>query len=99
MNILQGLQANNTYIVTLNDDGRIDPGKIIRKVNYDHPIYNLRSMAAQQRQSDVNCDRTFYCGAYWRNGFHEDGVVSALEAVGHFEERLAREKRYLRRAS
>ena len=98
MNILQGLQASETYVVTLNDDRGIDPNKVIRRIQYDHPMYSLETIAAQRRQRDINCDRTFFCGAYWRNGFHEDGVVSALDAVTHFEERLEREELYLRRA-
>jgi predicted NAD/FAD-binding protein len=99
MNILQGLEAENQYLVTLNNDQYIDPGKIIRRVQYEHPVYSRESVAAQQRQAHINCDRTFFCGAYWRNGFHEDGVVSALNALGHFEERLSDGKLHLRRAS
>lgn len=99
MNILQGLEADNQYLVTLNDDQDIDPGKIIRRIQYEHPIYSRASVAAQQRQADLNRDRTFFCGAYWRNGFHEDGVVSALNAIGHFEERLSHGELHLRRAS
>ena len=98
MNILQGLQAEKTYVVTLNGCDRIDPSSVIRQVHYDHPMYTLDTIAAQQRQAEINHDRTFYCGAYWRNGFHEDGVISALEAVRHFEEKLEREQLYLRRA-
>ena len=98
MNILQGLDARETYVVTLNDDSRIDPDKILRRIRYDHPMFTLETIAAQRRQREINCDRTFYCGAYWRNGFHEDGVVSALDAVAHFEERLESEELYLRRA-
>jgi predicted NAD/FAD-binding protein len=98
MNMLQGLSAQKTYIVTLNDAQRIDPEKIIRRIQYDHPIFSLDTIAAQSRQRDLNCDRTFFCGAYWRNGFHEDGVVSALGAVSHFEERVAHEELHLRRA-
>jgi predicted NAD/FAD-binding protein len=98
MNILQGLDAESTYVVTLNDTDRIDPSRVLHKVDYDHPVFTLETLGAQQRQHELNCDRTFYCGAYWRNGFHEDGVVSALEAVRHFEERLEREELYLRRA-
>ena len=99
MNILQGLKANNQYLVTLNSDQDIDPGKVIRTVQYEHPIFSRESVAAQQRQADINRERTFFCGAYWRNGFHEDGVVSALNALGHFEERLSNGKLHLRRAS
>ncbi len=99
MNILQSLDARKQYLVTLNNDRQIDPDKIIRRVQYEHPIYSRRAVIAQQRQAVLNIDRTFFCGAYWRNGFHEDGVVSALNAVEHFEQRLADEKLYLRRAS
>ena len=99
MNILQGLKTTQQYLVTLNDDQSIDPSRIIRRVQYEHPIYSSESVAAQRRQADINCDRTFFCGAYWGNGFHEDGVVSALNALGHFEERLSDGKLHLRRAS
>ena len=98
MNILQGQDTDETYVVTLNDDSRIDPARIIKRIQYDHPMYTLDTITVQMRQEEINCDRTFYCGAYWRNGFHEDGVVSALNAVQHFEEKLAYAERYLRRA-
>jgi predicted NAD/FAD-binding protein len=99
MNILQRLKTNQQYLVTLNNDQHIDPDKIIQTAKYEHPIYSQESVAAQKRQADLNSDRTYFCGAYWRNGFHEDGVVSALNAIEHFEERLANEKLHLRRAS
>ncbi len=98
MNILQGLDAREQYLVTLNDETAIDPSKVIRRIQYEHPIFSLDSVAAQARQGDVNVDRTFFCGAYWRHGFHEDGVVSALRAVEHFQERLASGQLHLRRA-
>ncbi len=98
MNILQGLDADETYIVTLNNDRQIDPGKVIRRIEYHHPVFTLDSIAAQTRQQELNAHRTFYCGAYWRNGFHEDGVVSALDAVRHFEESLQNAELHLRRA-
>jgi len=98
MNILQGLETQNEYLVTLNNDRHIDPAKIIQRIGYEHPTYSQEAVRAQGRQADINCDRTFYCGAYWRNGFHEDGVVSALHALQHFEERLASEQLHLRRA-
>ena len=99
MNILQGLETDKQYLVTLNNDQNIDSDKILRRIEYEHPIFSRASVAAQQRQADINCDRTFFCGAYWRNGFHEDGVVSALNAVQHFEERLSDGQLHLRRAS
>ena len=99
MNILQSLASQKEYLVTLNSDRTINPDKIIQRVQYEHPIYSREAVAAQRRQAEINCDRTFFCGAYWRNGFHEDGVVSALDAVAHFEERLADGQLHLRRAS
>ena len=99
MNILQALNANKQYLVTLNNDRNIHPDSIIRVEKYEHPVFSRESVAAQQRHVEINTGRTFYCGAYWRNGFHEDGVVSALHALQHFEEELADGQLHLRRAS
>ena len=99
MNILQSLDTNEQYCVTLNNDRQIAADRIIQRIGYEHPMYTRDAVMAQARQVELNVDRTFYCGAYWRNGFHEDGVVSALKALEHFEERLANGKLYLRRAS
>jgi predicted NAD/FAD-binding protein len=78
MNILQSITAPETFCVTLNNDAAIDPEKILRRFNYAHPVFTLASADAQQRWSEINgVNRTWFCGAYWRNGFHEDGVVSA----------------------
>ena len=98
MNILQGLDTRRQYCVTLNDDRRIDPAKIVQRITYRHPIYSRDALRAQARQAELNVARTFYCGAYWRSGFHEDGVVSALDAVAHFEERVSFGELHLRRA-
>ena len=86
MNILQSLPGKTTYCVTLNDNERIDPSKAIYRTTYSHPVINAGSVAAQARHREVNRQRTYFCGAYWRNGFHEDGVQSALEALRHFSE-------------
>lgn len=89
MNILQSLKSRHTFCVTLNRTADIAPDKIIKRLNYDHPLYTPAGVAAQQRQHEVNgVNRTYYCGAYWRYGFHEDGVVSALAALKHFNESL-----------
>ncbi len=98
MNLLQSLSCEKLYCVTLNNDRHIDPTKVIRRIQYQHPVYSREAVAAQLRQADLNVDRTFFCGAYWRNGFHEDGVVSALSAIAHFEERQSRGQLHLRRA-
>lgn len=79
MNILQHLQSDRTFCVTLNEDHLIDSDKILARFNYSHPLFTTRRAAVQRRHSDViRRRRTSYCGAYWGNGFHEDGVVSAF---------------------
>ena len=77
MNILQRIDSPETFCVTLNHTEAINPHRIIGKFNYAHPVFSLEQVAAQQRWSEINGDRTWYCGAYWHNGFHEDGVRSA----------------------
>jgi predicted NAD/FAD-binding protein len=87
MNILQGIQGSETFCVTLNDTQNIDPDKIIRRMQYQHPVYTTAGVAAQECHRVINgMRRTWYCGAYWRFGFHEDGVVSALRALQDFKE-------------
>jgi predicted NAD/FAD-binding protein len=98
MNMLQGLDCEEQYCVTLNNDREIDPAKVIRRIQYQHPVFSREAVAAQLRQVELNTERTYFCGAYWRNGFHEDGVVSALNAIAHFEERQSRGELHLRRA-
>jgi predicted NAD/FAD-binding protein len=89
MNILQNLNSKTQYFVTLNNNENIEPKSIISKFNYSHPIFNNETIKAQARHKEINFSpRTFYCGAYWRNGFHEDGVVSAKNALTHFKEQL-----------
>jgi predicted NAD/FAD-binding protein len=82
MNILQGLKSRHTFCVTLNAESKIDPAKILGRYVYHHPTFDARRAAAQARHPELmNSNRTSFCGAYWRNGFHEDGVVSALNVV------------------
>jgi predicted NAD/FAD-binding protein len=86
MNILQSLRSQYTFCVSLNPTHAIDPQKVIRRITYHHPLFTPQAVAAQSRQKEINgLNRTYYCGAYWRNGFHEDGVQSALNAVEHFK--------------
>ncbi|MGD9096150.1 MAG: FAD-dependent oxidoreductase, partial [Chromatiales bacterium] len=85
MNRLQGLDAPVRFLVTLNNTQAIDPGRIIQRMVYEHPVFTPESVAAQARREEISGgNRTYYCGAYWRNGFHEDGVVSALQALDDF---------------
>lgn len=85
MNILQGFQSKHTFCVTLNDDTQIDPAKILRRIQYHHPIFTLDRDVAQARHGElINQNRTSFCGAYWGYGFHEDGVRSALSVCRSF---------------
>jgi predicted NAD/FAD-binding protein len=88
MNILQSLDAPEPFLVTLNRSEAVDPAKVIKRIRYEHPLYTRAGVAAQARQHELNGPlNTYYCGAYWRFGFHEDGVVSALRALEHFRQR------------
>lgn len=85
MNLLQGLTSQHTFCVTLNEEQSIDPAKVLGAWNYSHPVFTTRRSAAQQRHSEViRRHRTSFCGAYWGNGFHEDGVNSALRVCEAF---------------
>jgi uncharacterized protein len=85
MNILQGLDAQETFCVTLNRSHAIDPDKILRRFTYAHPVYNREAINAQQRRGEIcGQQHTHFCGAYWYNGFHEDGVSSALDVCARF---------------
>ena len=89
MNILQGIQAPETFCVSLNQTEHIDPARILARFNYAHPQFSQAASAAQQQWETLLGDQhTFFCGAWWANGFHEDGVVSALRVAAHFGERL-----------
>lgn len=97
MNILQSLPARETFCVTLNSDQRIDPARIVRRFRYSHPVFDRRRTSMQQRFAELQAtNRTSFCGAYWGNGFHEDGITSGLEAARHLLERTSHEQLSLR---
>lgn len=80
MNILQNIRSDTTFCVTLNHTHKIDPSKILRTFNYAHPQFNADAIDAQNQRAEINgIDNLYFCGAYWYNGFHEDGVNSALD--------------------
>ncbi len=100
MNRLQGLADKTQYFVTLNSSELIRPETVIRKISYDHPVFTAKAVQAQQRKAEIDgVNRTYFCGAYWRYGFHEDGVVSALSALESFQMRQDDAQQYLQRAS
>ncbi|MBH3405093.1 FAD-dependent oxidoreductase [Pseudomonas glycinae] len=89
MNILQGIQSDTTFCVSLNQSAGITPSKVLARFTYAHPQFSLAAVAAQQRWAEIDgAQHTHYCGAYWANGFHEDGVVSALRVAAAFGESL-----------
>lgn len=82
MNLLQGIAAPETFCVTLNCSDRIDPARILKRMNYQHPVYTAASVNAQSRRHEINGqNRTWFAGAYWGWGFHEDGMRSAVEVA------------------
>ena len=85
MNILQGLNSTKPLCVSLNQTKTIDPKEILREFNYSHPVFSMASLAAQKKRTLIcGNNRTHFCGAYWYNGFHEDGVKSALDVCKRF---------------
>ncbi len=86
MNLLQDLESPEPFCVTLNRTADVDPAKVIARMTYHHPLYTYATIAAQRRWAEVNgVNRTYFCGAYWGHGFHEDGVRSALAVVSHLQ--------------
>jgi len=86
LNRLQSLRADREFCVTLNRTTAIDPERIIRVMDYAHPVYTPAGVAAQSRHREISGrNRTHYCGAYWGWGFHEDGVQSALRVAREIE--------------
>ena len=82
MNLLQSIDSPDPFIVTLNRSHDIDPAKILARMNYRHPVYDHASVAAQSRRADINgVRRTWFAGAYWGFGFHEDGLRSGVDVA------------------
>lgn len=89
MNILQGITSPVDFCVTLNATDRIDPDTIIGQWRFDHPVFTPEGVQAKEQIAQRNGSRrTWFCGAWCRYGFHEDGVVSALAVAEKFGERL-----------
>ncbi len=82
MNKLQNLNCKTQVLATLNPNFAIDPKKIWVERYYRHPVFDAKAIDAQKRWAEINGqNRTFYCGAYWGWGFHEDGARSASWVV------------------
>jgi uncharacterized protein len=98
MNILQSLSAPAQFLLTLNRGNEVDARKVLGRYVYHHPVYTDDAVAAQGRRHEINgARRTYYCGAYWGYGFHEDGVKSALVSVEELRRRQQHEQPHLQR--
>ena len=83
MNLLQGIDSPEPFVVSLNRTADIDPAKVIARMAYAHPLYSHRSVAAQARRAEISGQRhTHFAGAWWGWGFHEDGMRSAVAVAG-----------------
>ncbi|MBB3226482.1 hypothetical protein FHW69_001072 [Luteibacter sp. Sphag1AF] len=82
MNLLQGIESPEPFVVTLNRTAAIDPDRVLARMRYHHPVYSTASVAAQARKDEIQGQRhTWFAGAYWGWGFHEDGMRSAVEVA------------------
>jgi len=82
MNKLQGLESERELLVTLNRTAEIEPSSILKRVRYHHPCFTRPAVAAQARRGEIQGQRrTWFCGAYWGFGFHEDGARSGGEVA------------------
>lgn len=82
MNHLQSIDSPEPFVVTLGRGQSIDPGKVLARMQYHHPVYTHASVAAQARRDEINGgNRTWFAGAYWGFGFHEDGLRSGVDVA------------------
>ena len=85
MNLLQGIESPDPFVVTLNRSDAIDPAKVLARMSYHHPAYTQASVQAQARKAEIQgWRRTWFAGAYWGWGFHEDGMRSAVDVAAAF---------------
>ncbi|MBV6499148.1 MAG: hypothetical protein CJBNEKGG_01598 [Prosthecobacter sp.] len=87
MNNLQGVSDKVNYFVSINPPDNLDESKVLRRIDYEHPLFDLAAIDAQKRLPELRREsgrtRTLFCGAWGRYGFHEDGFMSAVETCGH----------------
>ncbi len=82
MNILQGIESPEPFVVSLNQRGQIAPNKIMAVMKYQHPVYTHAMVNAQKRRHEINGqNRSWFCGAYWGFGFHEDGFRTGQDVA------------------
>jgi len=87
MNRLQGVSDRENYFVSINRPDRIDPARVLRTIACEHPLFSLGAVRAQAEiprlnETALGSTRTYFCGAWTRYGFHEDGLWSAVNLSG-----------------
>lgn len=95
MNSLQKVSGRRDYFVSIDDPGLIDPSRVLKTIDYHHPVFTLGAMDAQRELPSLNRlssdQSTYYCGSYFRHGFHEDAYASGLDAAAAVLEGVERE--------
>jgi predicted NAD/FAD-binding protein len=85
MNRLQGVSKEQDYFVSINGEAFVDPRKILRRIEYEHPLFNLEALGAQAALPGLNrrgsSQSVFFAGSYFRYGFHEDAFASAVDCA------------------
>jgi len=80
MNALQGVSESVNYFISINDPGLVREERVLRRIEYDHPLFTTESVAAQKKLPELNKQGDiYYCGSYFRYGFHEDAFMSAVD--------------------
>jgi predicted NAD/FAD-binding protein len=81
INSLQRLPTRQNYFVSINGEASLDPAKILRRIAYDHPLFDLGAVRAQRELPELNRRQSgvYFCGSYFRYGFHEDALASAMD--------------------
>jgi predicted NAD/FAD-binding protein len=82
MNSLQKVSDKQNYFVSINDPSIVDSSRILQRISYSHPVFSIESTAAQKQLCNLNDNGvTYFCGSYFKYGFHEDALNSALDVV------------------
>ncbi|MGL4597021.1 MAG: NAD(P)/FAD-dependent oxidoreductase [Bacteroidia bacterium] len=96
MNSLQGVSDRINYFVSIDEQGEVDPKKVIRKIQYEHPLFDVKAIAAQQKLPELNASGPIYfCGSYFRYGFHEDALLSAVNLCNQITGRIVLHPKYV----
>ena len=81
MNSLQGVSDRQNYFVSINGENSVNPNSILKRIQYEHPVFSLGAIKAQKKLPVMNQRQTnvYFCGSYFKYGFHEDAFTSALD--------------------